>query len=509
MRNRIEDIDALLAHHPFGDSDYITEQLHICYKRRLGKVSEHLPAAAELLEALGRTDAYGQYRTFGDTVVRCAIQHAHARLEMGVEYGLPLQDCEEIYRETTRLLADGRYGPLGSGLVHRLSPAPRRGWIWSQDRPDTVLTRAFRHIVRENDYEEELCTPDADELAMLARGVRLLDELLPLASSGPLSHTHLIAVFPQAGLWKTRMSSSEFRVSGTIFLSRRLLTNPWTVAEHLLHESLHQQLYDFRRGHSLLSPDFDRADAPLIHSPWNRPDRTNNNYWDVHRALAAFHVYVHLALLAIAAEQRASDLEDVYGPVKMVGSRTALARAHYLGEQLRVHCPQELGPAGKQFVDWFTSILGLLDPFPPVPGSRVHLLFDRYWREAREVGTLSNAVRRPEILDLLTTLTGDEIRTARSVLTTMNGDHRNFDDSLASLSEADPVERFVSSRLLIAETILNGSPRKYKLSESDAADDAVTRMVEDSSAALMPVLAEDRGDSNRTGSVAPVPSPSA
>ncbi|MDD5581033.1 MAG: hypothetical protein PHY16_17400 [Methylobacter sp.] len=191
------------------------------------------------------------------------------------------------------------------------------------------------------------------------------------------------------------------------------------------------------------------------------------------RALAAFHVYVHLALLAIVAEQRAPSLEDSYGPIRMVGSRTALARAHYLGEQLRALCWQELGQAGKQFVDWFSSILEVLDPTPPVPGSRIHLLFDHYWRAAREVGNFPSTAERPDIRDLLRTLTRDEVESARTVLTTMNEDHRQFDDSLASYASDDPVTQFVSARLLIAETILNLSPHKYKLSESNMADDTV------------------------------------
>lgn len=483
-----ETIDALLAQHPFGNTEYITEQLHICYRRRLGKVAAHLPAAAELLDALDRCDSYGVYRTFGDTVVRCAIQHAHARLEMGVEYGLPLARCEEVFRETARLMGDKTFGPIGSGLVDRLGPEPHLGWVWRAEQAETVFTRAFGHIVRENNYEEELYTPEPDELAVLAQGARLLNELLPLSSASPLSHTHLIAIFPRVGLWATRMSSSEFRVSGTIFLSRRLLANPWTAAEHLLHESLHQLLYDFRRGHTLLNPGFDRSDAPLIHSPWNRPDPANGNYWDVHRALAAFHVYVHLALLAQVAEQRAPELEESYGPLRMIGSRTALARAQYLGEQLRTQCWGELGAAGQQFVDWFGSILEILDPAPPVPGSRVHLLFDRYWREAREVGNLTGTTERAEVRDLLAGLIREEVSSARGVLASMNQDYRQFDRSVAAYSSDDPVTQFVSTRLLIAETILGLSPRKYKLSESNLADDAVTHMVEASSEVLMPIL---------------------
>jgi hypothetical protein len=46
----LETIEAVLARHrAFGDSDYIREQLHASYKRRLNKIAPHLPAAGQLL----------------------------------------------------------------------------------------------------------------------------------------------------------------------------------------------------------------------------------------------------------------------------------------------------------------------------------------------------------------------------------------------------------------------------------------------------------------------------
>ena len=52
-------LDAQLAQHPFGNSDYITQQRHVAYKRRLDKISLHLPVAGQLLEALSSIGAYG------------------------------------------------------------------------------------------------------------------------------------------------------------------------------------------------------------------------------------------------------------------------------------------------------------------------------------------------------------------------------------------------------------------------------------------------------------------
>lgn len=482
----IDNIDATLAQHPFGDSAYIAEQMHVSYRRRLDKLSVHLPVAGQLLEALHRLEPYGQYRVLGDTVVRCAVQHAQVQVETGTAYGLPLERCEEVFTETVRATREGRYAPLGSGLKNRVGADLHHGWIWDEQCAGSVFEQAFHYILQLDYGEERPCTPDADEVAVLREGARLLSLLLPESCRSALSHAHLVAVFPEIGAWRTRMSSSEFRISGTVFLSRRVLANPWTAAEHLYHEALHQQFYDIRAGHLLLQPGFVREGAPLIHSPWNRPDASRNSYWDIHRALAAFHVYVHLALLCTAAEQNVP-VQNEFGPMQMVGRRTALVRAHYLGEQIRKVAWEELGSAGQRFVDWFESVLELLDDSPPAAGADVHLLLDRYWREATEVRSLPTE-HSPEARDRLTILAADEVQRTRRVLTAMSENTSSFDEAMAGLSKHDLIEYFVLVRWLIATTILTASPKNFRLSESGIPDGLVRQMVEDSSEVLRQLL---------------------
>lgn len=86
-----DQFDALLVRHPFGNSAYVHEQLHKCYKRRLNKLAQRLPVAGQLLDALERADPYIQHRVIGDTVVRCAVQHALTQTETGVQTGFPLE----------------------------------------------------------------------------------------------------------------------------------------------------------------------------------------------------------------------------------------------------------------------------------------------------------------------------------------------------------------------------------------------------------------------------------
>jgi hypothetical protein len=481
-------IDRLLTQHPFGNSAYITAELHACFKRRLGRIAAHLPAAGELLDQLSQADPNGQYRVIGDTVVRCAVQHAHTQIETGTQYGLPLDECEDILRETSRLMKNGCYGPLGSGLVERLGPEPL-GWIWSEERSQDVFTRALKYVVEQN-YHGDLCTPDPEELATLRRGAKLLSELLPQLAGSVLRHVHLIAIFPDNGSWAGKASSSEFRISGTVFLSRKMLVNAWLVAEHLLHEALHQQMYDFRQGHTFLRPDFRRRGAPLITSLWNIPD---SNRWDVHRAIAAFHVYVHLGFLAMAAEETEGAYTAEYGPKKMIKSRTAVGRAHYLAEQLYEVCWQELGLAGERFVEWYRSVLELLNSDPAPHGAYIHLLLERYLLEVRHLelmvkrkGTFSG------LEENLQAVAEDEMKTVRRVLAELDTDVdlSRCEEAMTRVDNETPETQFARGRAAIVEVILGISRDGYTLSEQRVADEIFRNMVERSSQALKPLIAQ-------------------
>ncbi len=350
-------------------------------------------------------------------------------------------------------------------------------------------------MVQEN-YGGPLCTPSPAELAGLTNGAKLLDELLPLSSRSALSHAHLIAIFPGVGRWARVSSSSQFRVSGTFFLCANRLSSPWWVAEHLLHEALHQQMYDFRHGHTLLEPDFSTAGAPRVHSLWNIPDSKRGNYWDTFRALAAFHVYVYLAILCTLAERRAPELEEVYGPldgpIRMTASARALERAQYLAEQLRVVCWQELGPAGRRVVEWFGSVLEALVPSPPFRGLCVQHLIDRYRKEAKEVEfVLGHAGRRTDLPQELMMLARDEVEGARCVLAAVDAevDLVRLNDALARFSGEEMGTQFPKVRSLIAQAILDVATDDARLSQSQGPDEIVKHMVEKSSESLMALLA--------------------
>ena len=510
-------VEKILAQHrAFGDSDYIHQRLQVTYQRRLSKISACLPIAEAVLDGLYRTDTYNRYRVIGDTVVRCAIDDALRKIETETRRGLTLGQGEEVFRAIVQYLEGGKSGgPLGFGSpkVNRLGREAYHGWIWREGHYGDSFDRVFKRTVQECcgqlcEPEIALCTPTDEEVSMLEKGALLLGELLPLLAHSALRHTHLIAVFPSAA-WKGAASLSQFWLGGTIFLGREFIQSPWWVAEHLLHESLHQKLYDFHHGHSLLEPNFSREESPKVCSLWNVPGTNNSNLWDTHRAVAAFHVYVHLALLSRMAEERATELEKVYGsaPGKpgMINSRRAMERAHFLGEKIKELCWDELGLAGKRLIEWLISVLNALDPHPPPKGAFIHLLLDRYRGEAqmaeRNAQSLINGRTEskipisPHFAHQLMSLVKDEIKSARCALSAVHAEDNlsRFNATIERYSDAEVGTKFSQVRALISEAIFDLCPNGYR-SQSfipgwSTAETVVKDMIEESSVKLQRIMA--------------------
>ena len=510
-RHAIDPIDAVLAQvQPFGDSAYLHEQLHVRYKDRLGRIAEHLPIAGDLVRALERATADSQYRIIGDPVVRYMTHQALHHISNGANDTEALAECAEIFRETLGHLEAGKPGgPLELGEVdaRRLGSEPGGGVIWSEEHRDDVFGRRFRRIVHDNFRGEPLCTPSADDLASLGKGTQLLTALLPLCSRSVFTHTHMVVIVPHVGTWKQKASCSEFRISGTIFLNRDMLRSPWWVAEHLLHESLHQKLYDFRHTHSLLTQDVTGEtpspdDAAAVLSIWNVGGADRSKGWDTFRAVAAFHVYVHLAVLCVQAERRKTELVKRFGAPDasfpaVTHRREALQRAHYLARQIKASCGRELGRAGRMFVDWLISVLHAIDPAPPPPESLfLHLLFHRYMVEATLIAR--NEQLSPELAAQLQKVMGDEAETLRGVLGAIPAagpDIDRLNQATARRADESAQAAFSRFRSLVARILWNHSPDGYGLRRASSADSTahpermIQAMVNQSSDQLIAVLA--------------------
>jgi predicted O-methyltransferase YrrM len=481
--------EALAGHAAWGDSQYILEQLDVTFRRRLGVVAEQLPVAGRLVAALETADASTRNAIAGNTVIRCAVQHAHLRVADEQDYGLSLEVCQQVLEATLDHLGRGKGGtPFegGDARLEQLAPGEDRCWIWSEDYPRGDFGAAFRSVI-DLEYGHQLSSVTDPELAALRRGRDLLLELMPRLAPSALAHTHLIGCFSNEGFWRGKLSSSQIRAGGTIFLSREMLTDPWCIAEHLLHESLHQKLYDFRHGHQLMHPEVAASESVLVTSLWNSPELNGANQWDTSRAFAAFHVYVHLSVLALIAEQLADGLVAAYGaPRGLIGSRKALDRARYLGEQLDDVRSLALGPAGERLLDWLREVLDVVDPAPPPRGATTHLLFDRYLREANRVeAVLWPSAEEPSPLsEQLLPVVRQELAGAEQVLAAMGEDSRAMKLRAAASEFADDELgiRLPWVRRRIAAEILEAAPSPWALSRelpmTSEADTLLRELVE-------------------------------
>jgi predicted O-methyltransferase YrrM len=491
--------DVLVGHPVFGNSAYIQNEFDIRCMRHLQVAADHFGSARKLLIGLQGADPIRRHRLLQNTVVRCAVQHAHTQITTNSQYGLSLADCDKIFKHSDRCIQSENGGtPLESGKnrISSIGVDLQYDWIWGEEHPNDVFRESFRYLIKQN-YGDAPCTLDRDQVAALARGTRLLLDLLPSLASSALSHVHLICCFENFGNWKNTASSSQFRLGGTVFLSAQSLLNPWWVAEHLFHEALHQKLYEFRHGHSLLEP-VPAKETVSVWSPWNPEKQKKANSWDTHRTLAAFHVYVHLALLSLIADCRASELEKEYGPRHgMTETRKAFDRARYLGEQLRQSCWKELGFAGKELVIWLMAILDALDPTPAPPGTYFHLIVDLYDNERRKVEAIvglgektDSALRRK-----LSSCAKQEIDNTRKILLSINANEKlaQFDDAVREQMDACSVTEFSDIRRLVIDTLLTMSVNGYELpkgpTEGQDPNHLFRRMVRQSSESLDVIFA--------------------
>src|SRR5471032_1983703 len=478
---------ALVQHRAFGDSRYIRGQLAVTYRRRLRKLSAAAPAAgrlADLLDDAIHTSPTRQHQLIGDIVLRCASQHAMRQVVKGDTYGLPLTECAALFDAAS---AHWSAGLPGGPLTTDMPAATRlhdsiHTQVWHQAKDQAALQScpaAFLTVIEHN-YGAPLATPTPDEMTMLRRGWDLLHTLLPRLAHIAFEHVQILALYTPEGAWRGKASSSQFRVNGCIFLNRSLIDHPWWLAEHLLHEALHQKLYDFRHGHSLLASGYEREDAPAVCSLWNAPDDVRSNYWDAHRALAAFHVYVQLTLLCLLAEQREDALAPRYGPIasRMSGSRRAIDRARYLGEQLHAVAWPELGLAGRQMTDWLVDVLNVLDVQPRPAGASLHLLLDLYQRQSRKLEVfLSNGAASP----LIAQQAQQEAQAAQAAL--QAGGHAQALENLQAQLKVSDTSDWPQTRHIVLQALSNIEESAVNRA-SDIEKEMIREMVQQSSRQL-------------------------
>jgi hypothetical protein len=393
---KIEKFDATTANkRPFADPTYLFACTLERYVHRLRVLSGALPIAGRLADTLMQeADPEAQRRIIGDPVVRASINEGLTQIHFGKstftadEIGEVLLVALDILREQKPVstLQLGAHDPIP------FIPSQNHGWFWSNKRDQDAPARFFRKLYGVLEANKSvLVTPTEKDREIISQAIDLLIAVLPRLSRSALEHVHLVCLCDPPEEHQNRnvhfSSFTSIKIPGTIFLGRSSLRHPWKIAEAILHESLHEKLYCFQHTHSLFCKlGFDAA--PKVRALWNRPQKTQNNWWPLSRAIFALHVYVHLAMLFEAMQMQCARLESLFGSNDGLDlpawKRRALDRAQYLIYHVS-QFTDELGPAGYALLRWLTALLQQNDPAPPEPGSYVHLLLDLYQRETAQL----------------------------------------------------------------------------------------------------------------------------
>ncbi len=481
--NRLQELVAWQL--PFGDSTYVLRHLRECLMDRLERAASGYVSASNLIAATAGHDEDHLDRLFADTTLRCAIVQAHEETVAVRHDAIPTIDCDAIFAAAARFLesASTFRSPIQDGSLQPIGQRSYHGLVWSADHAYDAFGRAFRSLITRQ-YRALPITPSETQLEQLRVGAELLDELLPDLGPSAMAHAQIVTIVPSAGSFTGVGSSSQFHLGGVVFLSDHV-DNPWWVAEHLLHESLHQKLYDFRHAHSLVHLGYAEGGNRPVTTPWNASRLLGKNRWNELRVYAGFHVYVHLVILSLIAQRRSRELVEQYGPFQgMIHSRRAAARASYLESQLRECCWDKLDGGGRAMLEWLGRVLSVVNPDPNGMGSVLTHALDLYRREAqglqRSLGSQFEAVEGMSALDALAM---EDVAETRAILQDVGAsvEMKRLDDRLNCDGTGTHTRAYPFIRSLIADSLERSTIDGYWLSADRSMDARACAMVERSS----------------------------
>jgi HEXXH motif-containing protein len=211
--------------------------------------------------------------------------------------------------------------------------------------------------------QAEAVAGSAQEAELLLSAAALAGDLLGTLATDLFSHVRVVVLVAGQSVFR---SASDRGAPGAVFLRLVPGDQPLTVAELLVHESVHHRLYDLYASRSILAAGYQERSSEPIVAHWNQPSAFDTNLWSPDRALAAFHVYVHLAVLFTRACE-----EGTPRPRNAAArARQSCERARYLGEQLRGRSG-DLGPDGLRLVEWLLGELARVEKAHPTTATTV------------------------------------------------------------------------------------------------------------------------------------------
>ena len=352
-----------LAGHPrFGDTPRILHRARTFALMRLEALAHVRPLVRELCRELRKEE---NRRAAADVLDDPVVLRSSRGLLRAIRHGgrSPSGEIEEVFAAVLHHLRHGPPGlPVAAGCPHHFRP--RRSGpsiaVWDPDVPETIVKRRFAFFVDAplskvipEGRSRRLRRPEPGFVDALRRGYDLLALLLPELSASVLDHCRLVCV-PVDQRFRNATFSA---VPSTIFLSDVAVDTPWVMAEVLLHEALHQKMYDIAHARSMYRRDVFRDGAPTIRAIWREA------HWSADRAWFGFHVYVHLAFFFARVERMQGALADDFGAPPISGGfglEKALGRAGYLGKELAAHAERMFESDGRRFFTWTRRMLSRL-----------------------------------------------------------------------------------------------------------------------------------------------------
>jgi hypothetical protein len=373
-----ESVERAWAHDaPFGDWRYIRQRVIESVSRRLDLSQRLFHQAAPVLERIRTLDDATAARVLEHPFLRSAVLAATRHLKDPWKV-LTHEQVEQYLEQLGILLAGGWKGwelsSLSLLMEEDYEDAARHTlWQWTGEQGDRTLTGITPTVFLKNSPNCVFHHPTAEESRKLRQGIALLRELFPLLTPSILRHIDVIALVstgpargeggPSGGnpiSTDPLISCSSDTSPGVIFVNPKVLTNPWYIAETILHEGLHSKLYDVMATHNLLRANY-KQEAARLHPLWHMSSES----WDVQRSLFAMHVYAHLALFFQRVARSFDALEPRFGPLHVIDARLSmrrsLDRAHFLGMKLAEVGTRGLGPAGQLLLARLQEMLLMFD----------------------------------------------------------------------------------------------------------------------------------------------------
>ncbi|MGW5421976.1 aKG-HExxH-type peptide beta-hydroxylase [Streptomyces sp. NPDC003943] len=345
----------LAEEEPYGSAGRIRNRAHATYQFLAQIGAERIPGRVG--EFLGPLSVEGDPagRVLHDTVLRRRIDQA--RLTMARSRTV---DWDELGRRVEPFVDTFAYDAAGT--------FPRPGFAPLADTGLEILVDPDFRDPWLNEFHEIFLaglTPDGTsehydivgmtsaEAETAAAGWGILQEYVPELVESIRPHFSLLAAVDGE---RPFFSASTKDVPSAVFVSRSCLTDPLRAAEALLHEGVHSKLYDMYVGFSILGAGYDKDTIAHVKPAWHE----GRESWPFDRALAAYHVYVHLAVFysTLAALPDDSGLWRDYtrGQVEE-SARSCGERARLLGADLLPLGEAHAGGSGVAFLRWLDSVL--------------------------------------------------------------------------------------------------------------------------------------------------------